>query len=169
MSGRYELIDGEVIAKMPINPPHRQVLIYLHTWLVSLFGALFVQTQSDIEVDDADPDHYSPQPDVAVTTQPTSAYTSQNPGPRDLTLVAEISDSSLRFDRTIKANYYALLGIPEYWVVDIAGREVIVHRQPSPAGYAVTSVHGEDERIATLARPGEAVVVSDILPAQPVA
>jgi hypothetical protein len=41
---------------------------------------------------------------------------------------------TLRFDLTVKAAIYARAGIAEYWVLDVNGRRMIVHRDPTPAG-----------------------------------
>ena len=38
LTGRYELIDGEILALMGQNPPHRMTLMLIAGWLVSLFG-----------------------------------------------------------------------------------------------------------------------------------
>jgi Uma2 family endonuclease len=164
LTGRYELIDGEIISKMGQNPPHGAIGVLLYAWLTSVFGALSVRIQTTIDIGDADPEHNRPEPDAAVTLEPTSAYFDRFPGPDDLALVAEISDSTVRFDRTTKAALYALAGIREYWIVDIAGQQVFIHRQPAPEGYAEVSVHGRDQKIATLARPEASVLVSDLLP-----
>ena len=40
---RHELIDGVIILKKPVNPPHRITLISLQNWLVGLFGFFFAQ------------------------------------------------------------------------------------------------------------------------------
>jgi len=45
-------------------------------------------------------------------------------------LVVEISDTTLLFDTTIKASLYAAAGVPEYWVLNIPDRTLIVHREP---------------------------------------
>jgi Uma2 family endonuclease len=164
LNGQYELIDGEVISKMGQKPPHRQAVVLLNAWLTAVFGALLVQTRATIDVGDADPDHNEPEPDVAVTVEPTTAYSDRNPGPADLVLVAEVSDTTLRFDRTTKAALYARAGIREYWIVDIVGRQVLVHRQPTAKGYTEITAYGPDERIATLARPTDSVRVADLLP-----
>ena len=123
-----------------------------------------MQTQATIDGGEADPVHNEPEPDAAVTTAPNTAYLDRHPGPVDLELVAEISDTTLRFDRTTKAALYALAGIREYWIVDIVGRQVYVHRQPGSTGYAEITAFGTDEQIATLARPDESVLVSELLP-----
>lgn len=170
LTGRYELIDGEIISKMGQNPPHAFVVRALLAWLAGLFGATHVQIQSTIHVADADPEHNDPEPDAAVTAQPYTAYTRQHPGPADLLLVIEVSDTTLRFDRTTKAALYARAGIGEYWVVDVTGRQIFVHRRPAPDGYAETTAYAEHETLAPLARPAgdvrpeDGVRVADLLP-----
>ena len=79
-------------------------------------------------------------------------------------LVVEVSDTTLRFDRTTKAALYARAGIREYWIVDITGRQVLVHRQPAAEGYAEIAAYTADESVAPLALPDEAVRVADLLP-----
>ena len=41
----------------------------------------------------------------------------ETPGPADLLLVLEISDTTLEFDLTVKAGLYARAGIREYWAL----------------------------------------------------
>jgi Uma2 family endonuclease len=161
LNGRYELIDGEIISKIGQNPPHGAICVLLYASLTSVFGALFVRIQTTIDTGDT---HNEPEPDAAVTVEPTSAYFDRYPGPADLALVAEVSDTTLRFDRTVKAALYAQAGIKEYWIVDIAGRQVFVHRSPAANGYTEVIAYGADMRIATLARPDAFVSVSDLLP-----
>jgi Uma2 family endonuclease len=164
LTGRYELIDGEIISKTGQNPPHATGIGLLLPWLVDVFGARFVRVQMTIEVGDADPDHNEPEPDLAVTRQPVKAYSRRHPGPDDLLLVAEVSDSTLRFDRMKKAFLYALAGIQEYWVLDLNGGQLLVHRRPAPGGYLEITAYGADESVATLARPEAFVRVGDLLP-----
>ena len=47
----------------------------------------------------------------------------------------EVSDSSLRYDRTTKLRLYAEAAIPEYWIVDCEGGAVEVYRAPEGSGY----------------------------------
>jgi Uma2 family endonuclease len=164
LNERYELIDGEVLSKMGQKPPHRLAVVLLRTWLTAVFCAFFVQTQAPIDVGDTDPDHNEPEPDAAVTVAPTTTYADRHPGPADLVLVVEVSDTTLRFDRTTKAALYAHAGIREYWVVDLAGRQIFVHRRPATEGYAEITAYGPDESVATLARPDDSVRVSGLLP-----
>jgi Uma2 family endonuclease len=50
-------------------------------------------------------------------------------------LVIEVAVSSLPYDLTTKAAVYAAAGVPDFWVVDLVGRRVVVHRSPSADGY----------------------------------
>ena len=47
-----------------------------------------------------------------------------------------MADSSLRYDRGVKANLYARANVAEYWVADLVHDELLVHTEPRPEGYA---------------------------------
>ncbi len=76
-----------------------------------------------------------------------------NPQPQDLALVVEIADSTLKFDLTVKAVLYARAAIAEYWVLDVVGKRLIVHRSPVSDAYTSVVAYGEDEVIAPLSAP----------------
>ena len=65
-----------------------------------------------------------PEPDLAVTREDTTVYADRHPGPADLHLVVEVSDTTLRTDLDFKAGLYARAGIPEYWALDLASRRI---------------------------------------------
>lgn len=52
------------------------------------------------------------------------------PTHRDVLLLVEVAESSLPQDLGEKARLYAEHDVPEYWVVDIVGQKVHVHREP---------------------------------------
>jgi Uma2 family endonuclease len=133
--GRYELIDGEIISKMGQKPPHALTVMILTGWLVGLFGHLFVRFQLPIDVSEADNLHNEPEPDAVVLARPGTETLGANPKPADVLLAIEIADSSLRFDLRTKAALYARAGIEDYWVIDIPGRRIVVHREPSAGRY----------------------------------
>lgn len=160
---RYEVIDGEII-EMSDNPPHRASVILLHAYLARLFTTLRAYSQAAVQVSATDPARNNPIPDASVTKQEITAYFGRFPGPDDLLLVGEVSDSSLAYDLGEKARLYAKAGIPEYWVLDLAGRRLLVHRQPGPEGYADIRAYTENETAATLSYPEDRVRVSDLLP-----
>jgi Uma2 family endonuclease len=76
-------------------------------------------------------------------------------------LVVEISDSTLGFDLTTKAELYARAGIVEYWVVDVAARRLIVHRDPREGLYRAVTAYAEQESVAPLAAPHSALAVAE--------
>jgi Uma2 family endonuclease len=41
----------------------------------------------------------------------------------------------------------------EYWVLDVPGRRVIVHRQPQAGKYSTILTYSEQESVAPLAAP----------------
>lgn len=164
LPGRYELIDGEILSKMGQNPPHSVALVLLQEWLVAVYGIRHVRNQSNMDVGDVDPDHNEPEPDLVVTREAARAYSKRHPGPDDVLLVVEVADSTLAFDCTTKAALYAASGVPEYWVADLVGRRLIVHRVPGLTGYADVAIIGAGDRIASLAQPDASALVADLLP-----
>jgi Uma2 family endonuclease len=76
----------------------------------------------------------APEPDVVVAIG-TPNDIGTHPGPADIELVVEVSDTSLRYDRTTKQRLYASAGIPMYWIVDLRKNTVEVCQNPdSEAG-----------------------------------
>jgi len=163
LAGRYELIEGEIILKMGQKRAHALVIIRLTAWLISLFGAPFVQFQLPIRVAGRDRDTSEPEPDAAVLTRPAGDF-EETPEATFVSLIIEASDTTLRFDRSTKAALYARNNIAEYWVIDIEGRQIYTHRHPLADGYAEVVVYSAGEQIATLARPEAPIAVDELLP-----
>jgi Uma2 family endonuclease len=70
---------------------------------------------------------------------------SQFAGPVDTLLVIEVADTTLAYDRDVKAPLYARTGMQEFWLVDIQDRSITVFRQPAPNGYSfVRTLRGAD-------------------------
>jgi Uma2 family endonuclease len=129
---RVELIEGELIAMAPIGSYHAGTVAGLtHGLVAATGGRAVVWVQNPIHLDD----HNEPQPDFALLRPRADGYRDALPRPADVLLMIEVADSSLAYDRTVKANLYARSGIPELWIVDLAGARILVHRDPSPEGY----------------------------------
>ena len=133
-------------------------------WLVQIFGFRFVNQEVPIDVAPEDNPTNEPEPDLIVLTRQSLCFRS-NPRPEDLRLVVEVADSSLNFDLTTKAALYARAGIIEYWVLDVTGRRLIVHRDEKAGGYASIIAYSEHERVAPLAAPRSEFRVADAFPA----
>jgi Uma2 family endonuclease len=68
-------------------------------------------------------------------------------------LAVEVADSTLRMDLSKKAELYARAGIPDYWILDVQNRRMIVHREPAAGKYVSVVAYREDESVAPLAAP----------------
>jgi Uma2 family endonuclease len=161
---KLELVEGELISKMGKNRPHVNSLTLVMTWLAEIFGARFVNPEAPIDVAPGDNPTNEPEPDIIVLKRELSHFPSANPRPEDLRLVVEIADSSLNFDLSTKAALYARAGIAEYWVLDVMGRRLLVHRDARANGYASINAYGEDESVAPLSAPQAEFRVADAFP-----
>ena len=68
-----------------------------------------VRSQAPVRLDV----YYEPEPDLALLRPRDDFYASRHPGPGDVLLIVEIADSSIGYDREVKASAYAMSGIPE--------------------------------------------------------
>lgn len=157
--GRYELIEGELIEKMLQNPPHRHSCRKATIALEDVFSRERVDSQGPIVIDETN----EPEPDVYVLQASLLSYES-TPLASDVELIVEMSDSTLRVDRTEKMLMYGSAGIPEYWVLDVNRRRLIVHREPQEDGYGSFDTLGEDSTVVPLAAPNASILVSSLLP-----
>lgn len=88
-------------------------------------------------------------------------YTNHPEG-SDVLLLVEVAETSLRIDCGEKARLYAETGIPEYWVADIDGRRLIVHRDPSSEGYRNTNELAGDDMVCPQCDPKAQLRVGDL-------
>jgi Uma2 family endonuclease len=156
---RWELVRGEVIDKMGQKMPHGLCVGEVYSWLRGVFGRDRVLSQITIDVSPADNPTSEPEPDVLVLNQPSSAIT-ENPRPSQITLVVEVADTTLAFDLRAKASLYAAAGIPEYWVVDVRGRQLHLLRDPRQGAYESVRVLQETELASAPGHDATASVAS---------
>jgi Uma2 family endonuclease len=129
---RTELIEGEIIDMPPIGDRHGAVVRLLTTRLVRAVGdAAEVSCQLPVRLSLRS----EAQPDFAVVKAKRGGHR-KHPQPRDVLLLIEVSDSTLRYDLGKRAHLYAAHGIPEYWVCDLQRDRVWRHCDPSARGYA---------------------------------
>ena len=164
LDGRNEVLDGEIVSKMGQNPAHSNALKRLMRVLAILFGLDLLWIQSPITLSAPDNVYNEPEPDIAVTRESEGAYADRHPGPNDVLLVVEVSDTTLRTDLMVKARLYARAGIAECWILDINARQLHIHREPADGEYTVVTVHTETETCALVAYPNASIAVSEILP-----
>lgn len=124
---RVELLCGVLVEMSPQGGRHSRVVAQLHRYFVR-------GLPDDFQVRGHSPfaagDYSEPEPDVEIVPVSRS-----NKHPRRAYLLIEVADSSLRKDRHIKTKIYAAARVPEYWIVDLAGRAVEVYTEPKRGAY----------------------------------
>ncbi len=163
---RVELIEGEIVEMSPQGGPHFTAVALAEETLRRLFRqGHVVRAQGPLSVGELS----EPEPDVAVVSGAIRDY--KNAHPTTALLVVEIADSTLAFDRGEKAGLYAKASIPDYWIVNLADRQVEVRRDPAPMagqpyghGYKNITIFTPGEVVSPLAAPQTTVCVSDLMP-----
>jgi Uma2 family endonuclease len=164
-ANRPFLLNGVIWEQGPMDSPHGNGVERADAVVRAAFGAgwrfrvqlpLVLNQESD------------PMPDVAVIP---GALVGSPGHPTTAPLVVEVSDTTLDADLTEKAEAYATAGIADYWVLDVAGRELHVFRDPVPlpAGLGATAyrqhtTHGPTDAVSPLAAPTATIRVADMLP-----
>lgn len=125
--GRFELIRGEILEVPPPDPQHAGRVDRLTRILSRALGdAFIVSVQNPAALDNFS----QPMPDLKVLKFRPDFYVASHPGPRDILLAIEVSDTTMEYDVNVKAPLYADAGIPEYWIVDITNDRLLVHTHP---------------------------------------
>jgi Uma2 family endonuclease len=121
-----ELIHGFLVRKMPRNPRHDGTLVSLHEWLIRIMPRAWqVRAQCAIRLDGS-----MPEPDLAIVKKVADNYRTHHPEPKDIEVVIEISDSTLRPDRADKKQLYAEAMIPTYWIINLVDQQIEVYTNP---------------------------------------
>jgi Uma2 family endonuclease len=138
---RVELIEGVLVHKMTIYPPHQFAVNVLNrTFIRMQIPGWYYRSQGPVTLADGEP-----EPDGAVVRGSELDHGRRHPVPSEIGLVIEVADSSLTQDRGAKKRSYARAGIPQYWIVNLIARVVEVYGDPT----------GEDYRQPTVLKPGE--------------
>ncbi|MBK6622620.1 MAG: Uma2 family endonuclease [Saprospirales bacterium] len=77
-------------------------------------------------------------------------------------MVIEVADTSLPYDRKIKALLYAEFGIPEYWILNLRDQCVEQYQLPGAKGYLRKTIVQKDQWLA-LPGPDAEIHVSALL------
>lgn len=161
---RVELIDGEVVPMSPISFPHTIAVELVEQALEAAFGPNYwVRTQAPLITANGEP-----EPDAAVVPGSVRTHTAH---PTTAELVVEVADTSFDYDTHDKASLYAAAGVPEYWVVDLERRRLVVFRGPKPSAgerfghrYELLMILDPEQTVSPLGAPHATVTVADVLP-----
>jgi Uma2 family endonuclease len=138
---RLELID-----KMSPGPRHAGTIQILADLLVAVFGQGHIRTQLPIEAGGLDREWSQPEPDVAVL-RARGNFQHRHPEGHELLFAMEVSDTSVRHDSGRKRDIYANAAVPEYWVLDLEGRKLLVFRSLQSGAYTESLTLGEADSI----------------------
>lgn len=160
------LIHGEVFVMGMPGPRHTLGLTRSFRQLDRIFTqGSHVRRQDAFNIGTAN----DPGPDLAVVPGIPEDY--PDSVPTKALLIVEVSESTLLYDTTTKAELYATAGVPDYWVIDLENRQLIVYRDPVPlpAGLGATAYRthlaiGPNDSVSPLAAPTASVKVADLLP-----
>ena len=128
---RIELIDGYMVDKMAKSPGHSFSTIEAHQ---ALSGRLPAGWSARMEQPVRIPAYDEPEPDISIVRGTNAHYRGRVPGPADVAMLVEVSDSTLGQDRGLKLAAYAKDGIAVYWIINLVDRQVEVYTRPVKAG-----------------------------------
>jgi Uma2 family endonuclease len=158
---RTELIHGEIFVMPPIGPAHATGGSRAErTFIQHLGDRAVVRGQYPIRL----PGDSEPQPDIVLAQPDFERYRAAHPGPEDILLVVEISDTTLKDDRELKLPLYAQAGIPETWLMNLPDDRIEVYRDPAPEGYRSITLVPRDGAVTPLAFPDVTISCAELLP-----
>ena len=158
---RVELIDGEVIVMAPIGSLHNSGSDrFAYYFGQRNRGRFIIRSQGSVRISAGS----EPQPDVALLRFRDDFYAHVQPGPDDILLVIEISNTSLAYDRNVKVNLYAQANMPETWIANLSDDCIETFTGPGPDGYATHTIYRRGDCIAPSTLPEVEFAVEDLLP-----
>jgi len=153
---RFELIGGEIVPMPPCSARHEAV----KTKLIDFFKRvapkyLEIAPRASLVFDEAT----FVEPDFCIFRNDVAFAPLEGPA---VSLVIEIADASLAYDRGRKIGVYAAAGVREVWVIDAKKATTWLHRRLSVEGYGETAEMSATQLIAPLLAPELAVRLSDL-------
>ncbi len=157
---RVELLDGDIITMPPIGNWHAASVDRINDVLgPSLQGRAIRRIHGPTRLNDIS----EPLPDVMLLQWSEDFYGSGHPGPADVLLLIEVSDTTLGYDRNVKLPIYARAGIREVWIVNQEDRRIEAYTDPGDGDYANVRYASHGERIAPGAFPDVVVEVDSVI------
>jgi Uma2 family endonuclease len=124
---RVELIRGELMQMVAKGTPHTVCNTRLIRELVTLLQERgIVRGQELITLHP----NSEPEPDLVIARYRPDDYLAGHPTPADILLVAEVADSTLKYDQQVKLPLYAESGISDYWIFNLVVSCLEVYTQP---------------------------------------
>ncbi len=157
---RLELLEGKIIQMAAMGSRHAACILRLNEFFTpQVVGRANTAVQIPVRLSVRS----EPEPDLMLLRFRPDRYADALPGPSDVLLLIEVSDTTLRYDRDTKLSLYAKAGIPEVWIFDLEGARLLVHRNPSADGYEQVLTFRAGSAVAPAAFPELSLNVEDIL------
>jgi Uma2 family endonuclease len=153
---RIELIGGELVPMAPKGNRHENLKALLSDWMYRRLPEALILTGE-----------FGWCPDQDTYIEPDVLIYRRVPEPSrvpatEVLLAIEIAVSSLAYDTGRKAQAYATLGVPEYWVINAVTLTTRIHREPSADSYANVVELPRNEALVPLLVPSLAVTLADL-------
>ena len=149
---KTELIEGDVYFMNAQHRPHALAKTELYNALRDGLRVIGSTLRPLIDASVALSEYDAPEPDIVLTSEPKGEGLVPL---ASVTLIIEVSDTTVKDDLTRKAIIYARAGIPEYWVVDLNAK--VIHQMSAPEDEAYT-----DRRLMTFGEPIKATAVTGL-------
>ena len=142
--GRVELIDGSMVNKMGKKAEHSYATMQTTKALAArLPDGWSSRQEQPVRI----PDYDEPEPDVSIVRGSDADYEHRIPTAADVALLVEVSDTTLKLDRSKRLPIYARSKIPVYWIVNLVDRQVEVHSRPGKNGYRSRRIFASGEQV----------------------
>lgn len=157
---RIELLEGEVVDMGQVGKKHAYCVDLLSQQLSRALSTTthIVRVQNPIRLSK----YSEPQPDIAILKR-SEKFWQSHPEPKDVLLVIEIADHSLKYDKTIKIPVYARYGICEVWIVDLENKRVECYTSPHSQMYAYQKYVNKGESVSPSKLPEISLPVSEFI------
>ena len=156
----YELIEGEIVKKMPIGDYHASCVNRLTRILSRNCGdEVIVSIQNPVVISDIS----EPEPDVALLKFREDFYASGKANAEDALLLIEVSDTTVSYDRKTKTRLYAEAEVAEVWLVNLPRQILEIYTNPQDGKYKLVKKCEKTETVSPKLLPELKLKVSDII------
>jgi Uma2 family endonuclease len=153
---QVELLRGRMVMKAAQTEEHAFVVQVMVRLLLQCFGQ-WADVRPALPLEASEDS--MPEPDFAIVPK----IHVPSPHPTKAMLLIEVSHSSLRLDRAVKAPLYAEGGSPEYWIIDVAAAKLEVFRAPLAGQWTEHFTLSATESIRAVAFPEVDFPIGDVL------
>ncbi len=157
---RVELIAGQLYQMAAKGSAHSAAMTRISRALSQGLGErALLRFQDPVQLNNDS----EPEPDIAVVALNPRDYEDHHPIPDEVYLLIEVSDRTLKRDKTLKARVYAQSNITDYWIWDVSGQQLWVLRHPSSTGYQQEMTLSAADTISPIAFPECIISIASFL------